>query len=292
VKPTPRIQRIASAAESIFGDDPGELQFIHAVLAQISLPYRNPPDGARDYVRNNGRASVAITAGHLFNPETKQLELQGMPYGAKPRLLLLHVCSEAMRTHKAEVAVGDSMSGFMKQLGLKVTGGKKGTIGAFKEQLNRLAASKITFGFAGEDKATTLNTVPIERFDAWFPKNPAQRVLWPSSITLSQPFFESLKLHALPIEPRAIKALQHSARALDCYVWLAHRLPRVRKRGGDVVSWKALHGQFGGTISQLAAFQREFSTALKQALVVYPKASIEAADNGLRLIRSPSPIDT
>jgi hypothetical protein len=291
VKPTPRIERIADAAAEIFGGPPDELQFIHAVLAQVSLPYRKPPAGTVDYVRTNGRASVAIQNGFLLNPETRQMEKQGLPYGSKPRLLLLHVCSEAMRTRKAEVSVGDSMSGFMKQLGLKVSGGKKGTIGAFKEQLNRLAASRITFGFMGEDKATTLNTVPIEKFEAWFPKDPSQQTLWASSVTLSQPFFDSLKVHALPIDPRAIKSLQHSARALDCYVWLAHRLPRVRSRKGDFVSWKALHGQFGGTITHLSAFQREFTVALKQALAEYLKAVVEDADGGLRLHRSPSPID-
>ena len=37
------------------------------------------------------------------------------------------------------IPVGDSMSAFMKDLGLKVTGGKQGTVGRFKDQLNRLA---------------------------------------------------------------------------------------------------------------------------------------------------------
>lgn len=288
---TPRIDRIASAAEEIFGG-PGEadLQFIHAVMAQISLPYRNPPNGAREYQRTNGRASVFLQAGVLLNPATQRWEKQGLPYGAKPRLLLLHVCSEAIRTKSPEISVGDSMSNYMRQLGLRVSGGAKGTITGFKEQLNRLAASKISFGFVGEDRASTLNTVPIERFDAWFPKNADQRVLWPSTITLSKHFFDSLKHHALPIDQRAIRALQHSARALDAYTWLVHRLPRVRGNG-DRVSWQALHDQFGGDNSKESDFRREFSKALRQALAVYPKSIVSEGADGLLLRRSPSPID-
>ena len=87
----------------------------------------------------------------------------------------------------------------------------------------------------------------IQRFDVWFPADHRQRVLWPSEIVLSSEFYDSLKGHALPLDPRAVQALQHSARALDIYTWLTHRLPRVRGRNGDRVSWAALQGQFGPT---------------------------------------------
>jgi len=295
MKPTTRIERIANASEEIFGDDPEDLKFIHAILAHVSLPYRAAAD-ATDYSRTNGRASVHIQAGVLFNPETGEMEKQGLPFGAKPRVLLYHLCSEAMRTRKSEIAV-DSMSSLMKHLGLRVTGGKTGTIAGFKDQLNRLAASKITFGFRTEHdgavRGTTINTVPVERFDAWFPKNADQRVLWRSSITLSRPFFESLKEHAFPVDPRAVAALQDSARALDAYVWLAHRLPRVRRRGGDFVSWKALHQQFGGEIKRIPKFRELFVQALREATAgeIYGDAKIEIEDKGLRLFQSPSPID-
>ena len=44
------------------------------------------------------------------------------------------------------------------------------------------------------------------------------------------------------------RGLQHGARALDAYVWLANRLPRVKRRNGDKVSWAALQGQFGADL--------------------------------------------
>jgi DNA invertase Pin-like site-specific DNA recombinase len=54
----------------------------------------------------------------------------------------------------------------------------------------------------------------------------------PSTVTLSNEFFESLMgQNALPLDARAIRALQQSAMALDVYTWLAHRLCRIPSHG-------------------------------------------------------------
>ena len=47
------------------------------------------PEGATEYVRTNGRASLIVQAGFLMDPETKEPKEQA-PYGAEPRLLLIH----------------------------------------------------------------------------------------------------------------------------------------------------------------------------------------------------------
>jgi hypothetical protein len=89
--------RLIDAAAEIMGEpDAGEMAFLHTVLAQCGLPYRNPK--TRDYIRQNGRASLIVSAGYLLDPEGRQPVLQGVPYGAKPRLLMIHLCTEAMRT--------------------------------------------------------------------------------------------------------------------------------------------------------------------------------------------------
>lgn len=54
--------RVVDTALEILGDpDPGELAFLHSVLAQTFLPYRDPK--TRDYVRDSGRSSMVLTAG-------------------------------------------------------------------------------------------------------------------------------------------------------------------------------------------------------------------------------------
>jgi len=135
-----------------------------------------------------------------------------------------------------------------------------------------------------------MNSVPISRFDVWFPKDHKQHTLWPSTIELSDDFFASLQAHALPLDMRAIQALQHNARALDGYAWLSHRLPRVSRTGGELVSWKALHGQFGGGFKLVKQFKPEFLNALRSVLAVYGKAKVDEEAVGLRLHKSPPPV--
>ena len=296
VKISRTTKRLVDISAEIMGEpEPDELRFLHTILAQCSLPYREPPAGGRDYIRRNGKAALIVSGGFLMDPKTLEPVRQGIPYGAKPRLLMIHLCTEAVRRQQAKIPIADSMSAFMRDLGLAVTGGKQGSIGRFKEQLNRLAASRMQLIMAQEDRATLLNPAPmISRFDVWFPDDPRQKVLWPSEVTLSAEFFESLKDRALPLDRRAIRGLQHNARALDIYTWAAHRLPRVRANGGDFVSWQALQGQFGGetkaTPEGLKTFKREFLAALKAAAAAYPKAKVDQVDGGLRLYRSPPPI--
>ena len=54
----PTTARVVDTAVEILGDpDPGELAFLHTVLASTFLPYRDPK--TRDYVRESGRFGSA-----------------------------------------------------------------------------------------------------------------------------------------------------------------------------------------------------------------------------------------
>ncbi len=62
--------RVVDTAVEILGDpDPSEMAFLHSVLVQTFLPYRDPK--TRDYVRESGRASLVLTAGYLLDPATR-----------------------------------------------------------------------------------------------------------------------------------------------------------------------------------------------------------------------------
>jgi Plasmid encoded RepA protein len=185
------------------------------------------------------------------------------------------------------------MSAFMRDLGLAVTGGATGSIGRFKEQLNRLAATRMQLLFEDVDKVSMVNAVsPIGRYDVWFPKNPEQRILWPSTVTLSREFFESLQdENALLLDARAIRALQQSAMALDVYTWLAHRLRRIPKDKPALISWAALQSQFGPDYSTERKFRQDFKEALAKVQKVYRGTNIEITPGGnLRLRYSPPPV--
>ncbi|WP_413208447.1 replication protein RepA [Rhodospirillum sp. A1_3_36] len=286
------IQRrvITSAVEIIEESEPDQIAFLHTVLAQCGMPYR-AMTGQRDYVRENGKMSLVLTAGHLLDRQTHKPVLQPLPHGPKPRLIMIHLCSEAVRRQSRVIPVGDSMSAFMGNLGLSVTGGVRGTITAFKKQLNALSASRIQMFFEHGGGASMVNPAPlIQQMDLWFPIDPRQRVLWPSEVTLSEEFYNSLTQYALPLDPRALQALQHSARALDVYTWLAHRLPRVREKKGAFVSWQALQIQFGPDVADIRNFRKQMIKALEQVILIYRGCRVEAVRGGLRLHHSPPPI--
>ena len=114
--------------------------------------------------------------------------------------------------------------------------------------------------------------------------------MWPGTLELSQDFFETLNGNAVPLDPRALAALSHSALALDAYTWLAHRLCRITRPTGVKVSWENLRDQFGQEYRNPKDFKREFSGALRSALAVYPDAVIEGVPGGLLLRPSPPPI--
>ena len=291
--PTVAENRILDAAAEIYGDDPADLRYLHVVLAQCGLPYREPETSLQFYEKKNGRTSLILTPGVLLDPKTRKASMQGIPYGAKPRLLMIHLCTEAKLRKSPEVEVAHSMSAFMQDLGMAVTGGKTGSIGRFKEQLNRLAATRMQLLFEDDDKVSMVNaSSPISRYDVWFPKNPTQRMLWPTTVTLSTEFYDSLMgQNALPLDARAIRALQQSAMALDVYTWLAHRLCRVPKDRPAAISWMALQAQFGPQYGDRYKYRQDFKEALGKVLAVYRGAKVDLPHSGtLTLRRSDPPV--
>jgi len=280
---TPLQRRLIDAAIEIEEATPDTVEFLHSVLCQVGLPRARTKD--RIFERNNGRASIRVEAGALY--KGGQWVTQELPYGAKPRLALIHASSEAVRTRSPVVNIGESIAEFLRMLDLPTNGP---SYGEMKRQLERLAACNMMLGMSSPTKDVTVSAKPIHRFEAWLHYDERQRSMWPGVLELSQPFFETLLAHAVPLDPRAIHALKKSALALDVYSWLAHRLCRVRKDGGVKLSWSNLRQQFGQEYACSKDFKKEFKAALLKVCAVYPGARISDEIGGIRLYPSPAPI--
>lgn len=276
-------RRVTDAAVSLVEPLGSEPEFMHAVLCQVGLPRSEVK--SREFTRTTGGASMLIEAGKWF--DGFRYHEMPLPYGTRPRLVLFHVCSEAIRRKSAEVEVERSASAFLDRLGI-AKGGE--SMAAFKRQMLALAACRMQIGYRTETKVVNVKCDPISRFDAWMQHDNGQLGLWPGSITLSSDFYETLREHAVPLDPRAIAALQNSALALDTYTWLAHRLCRVKQNKGLTLYWKNLKDQFGQEYRSDKDFKREFSGALRKAHAVYPDAKMEFVRGGLRLFPSPPPV--
>jgi hypothetical protein len=284
---TPNQERLIEASAAIKAEPPERIDFLHTVQCQLGIPYKNPGDHVREWDRKQGTAALRIEAGSAIDPHTGQFVHLGLPYGEKPRLVLIHLASEAVRTQTPVVDVEDSMTAFARSLGIETNGHH---LRMLKDQLARLASATIRLGVVEEGRALQVNTQIVTAFDLWFPKQPDQRVLWPSTVRLSEEYYQSLGRHAVPLDHRAIGALSSSSMALDVYVWLAQRLHRVPSRKPQFVAWDSLHEQFGQGFARVRDFRRRFLHTLGQVLATYPDAKIESDEKGLTLHNSRPPV--
>ena len=96
--------------------------FQHSVLCQTFLPYRNPGNDITLWQQKQGDVNLAVQTSNAFNPETEKFEPVGLPYGAKARMILAYINSEAIRTQSSIIDVEGSMSAFIKKIGRNVDG--------------------------------------------------------------------------------------------------------------------------------------------------------------------------
>jgi hypothetical protein len=186
------------------------------------------------------------------------------------------------------IEVEDSLTAFTKRIGLDANGRDLRTI---KDQLARLSAADLRFGVSGpDDTAETFKGQIVSEFKLWFSKDDQQRGFWPTTVRLDPAYFESLMLHAVPLDERALGALSHTAMGLDVYAWLAQRLHRIHPRETAFIPWTALKGQFGVGYANMRKFKQVFRTTLDQVLAVYPGAHLALDGRGMTGRHSAPPI--
>ena len=188
-----------------------EMGFMARLLALCSLPRTNPGDRLQ-YKRVNGPYKLIMIAGG----DNK------LPYGTRPRLLLAWVCTEAVRTQSPELILGDSLSEFMRKVGIYSTSGDKHT--RLRNQMRRLFGCTVSLLYEDARGEATLNA-PIARLTEfwWSERQPDARSLWESKIELGEDFFNEIIRCPIPIDMNTLRAMKRSPLGLDLYLWLTYR---------------------------------------------------------------------
>ena len=260
----------ALAIETEEAKEAGKLGFMARSLVQATMPHRKA--AGYEFKRTNGAFTLSMMAPSDV----------GLPYGSIPRVLLTWLTTEAIRTKDPELILGDSLSDFMRQLGMIPTGGRWGSITRLREQMQRLFSCFISCTYTDEDLTARKNILIADESRLWWePKNPEQVQLFKSTVTLSQRFFQEVTENPVPIDLRAIKALQKSPLGLDIYCWLTYRMSYLRKP--VVIPWEALQLQFGADYSRTRDFKAAFLEQLKRVSLVYPAANLQEEQHGLLL---------
>ncbi len=257
----------------------GKIGYMARALVQATMPHKNP-GLVPIWGRKNGNFSMVMQPGYAFGDSNEPINL-GLPYGTKPRLVMAFLCSEAVKKGTKEIALGNSLSEFMEQLGLTPTGGRWGSIPLLKEQMKRLFSATVSFQYEN-DQAQILGGFKIasQAVLLWSP-NPEQAGLWDSTVTLTQEFYDEITGSAVPIDMRALSALKSSCMALDIYCWLTYRMSYLKNP--TEIPWELLAAQFGSEYKNLRDFKLNFLKQLKKVTAVYPSVQIIDGEKGLLL---------
>ena len=130
-----QVNQLVSASEA----EP-ERGFMARMLVLCSLPRTNPGDRIR-YKRVNGPYTLYMTAGGGNK----------LPFGNFPRLLLAWASTEAVKTQSRVLVLGDSLSEFMRELGIyHSSGGRGGVQTRLRNQMRRLFNAHVQLVYKDE----------------------------------------------------------------------------------------------------------------------------------------------
>jgi hypothetical protein len=261
--------------------DARSVGFAARALVQATLPHSRLL--GNEYVRRNGHYTLTmLSPSHI-----------GLPYGVIPRLLLVWLTTEVVRTKSRTIVLGQSMAKFMSEVGLgNSTGGEFGTITRFKEQVMRLFATTISITRTEQGRHHDVGfRIADESLLFWEPDpgspsrensnivriSASKRV--PSVVRVSQPLFDEIIAHPIPIDLRAIRALKKSPMCIDLYCWLTYRASYATQPA--IIPWDRLVEQFGANYSKRSDFAIAFREALAKVKVVYPATKVDFVANGL-----------
>ncbi len=288
VAETKRLQdpAIVDIAAAVLGNEREDRGYTYSGLCLTALPHRKIPSEAT-WERLGHKVRLLIEPGKI--QISGQLKTYGVPYGARARMILIYLVTQAVRTNSREIALGRSMRSWLESMSVSY-GGE--TAKAFREQGMRIAACSMRWLWEDEHGRSGIDKGGIVRrglvFNDSFDAGSDEPRLFDDMVILDELFYASVREHPVPLLEEAVKQLRDRSMSLDIYCWLAYRLYTLKKP--TPVSWAALHSQFGGGFREPRFFKRPFIEALRAALAAYPSANLEMDGNGLTLKPSRPPI--
>jgi hypothetical protein len=270
-------RRLVEIAAEMLAEETARMGFSHAGFALTSLPHKAILDPV--WRRESYRVKLLVESGRDGNAE-----LIGLPYGAKARMILIYLQTQAVRFDRREIELGRSMRSWLSAMGIATVGGM--TYKQVIEQAKRISACRLTFLTRQDDVELRQNGAFVDQAISLFGSvDGRQGLLWQDSVTLNELFFRSLKKHPVPISENALKHISSSSLAIDVYIWLTYRMNVLES--ATPISWPALFGQFGSNFRKLSHFKPTFLDALRLAMSVYPDAQVQVdTQKGLTLLPS------
>ena len=270
-----QINQLVGASEA----DP-DRGFMARTMALCSLPRSNPGNRLQ-YKRVNGPFTLYMVAGGGNK----------LPFGNLPRLLMAWVSTEAVRTQSRELVMGRSLSEFMRTLGVYDSSGRTQT--RLRNQMKRLFSAHVSLVYEDKHREATAAALIADLTDFWWnPRRPDQPSLWESKIHLSEPFFNEIIQHPVPIDMNTLTALKRSPLGLDLYLWLVYRTFPLR--APLRLTWGQVYRQFGAHPDKASDkrtvdnFRTKVLRELKKIKLAWPELTYTTAP-GVLILRPSIP---
>lgn len=278
-----RDRKLVDIAAQVLMDESQAIGISYTGFCLTSLPHKRLPDGEA-WTKKGHRVTLLAEPGRMV--QRGVTTLYGVPYGARARMILLYLQTQAVRTRSHEVELGRSMAAWMAKMGI-AWGGE--TAQALREQAARISACSLKFFWEGADsEGWTASRIVGSGLRFHAREHGTQTSLWEERVVLDQTFYRALQDHPVPLQEAAIRELRDRSMSLDLYVWLAWRLHQLG--GTTPISWPALAAQFGSGFRQLRHFRPRFVEALAAALAAYPEARVAECESGIVLHPSRPPV--
>jgi len=259
--PSKRHQKKAADAVQIYTTPPTseDIVFLARELILCTLPHSDPGD-VPGWSRTNGNLTLSIQAG--FN--SKIGKSYGIPYGIIPRLILVWIVTEIVRTKSRRLELGHYLSDFLEKIGLSsYTGrGPRGDARRVREQIERLFRSTISFEYSlkseGRSGQAWLDIKIAPKGVLWWSdKDPEQAALFGSWIEVSEEFFNAVMYAPCPLDLRVLRHVKDSSMGIDLYTILNREAFRAMKDSQPrFLAWEWLHEQTGNEYGNLHDFRR------------------------------------
>ena len=282
----PQKQRpLVDIAAEVMADERQSIGVSYTGFCLTSLPHKRLPDD-QAWEKHGHRVTLLVEPGRMKTAEG-EIKLYGVPYGARARMILLYLQTQAIRTNSPRVALGRSMRDWMERMGLAI-GGE--TARSLREQSARIAGCTLKFFWEGEDDTSHgfKRGAIVDSGLQFSTGDNTQASLWEDQVVLDPIFYQTLRDHPVPLQEAAIRQLRDRSMSLDLYVWLAWRLHTIGRP--TPITWASIHTQFGAGFDKLFHFKPRFSEALAAAVAAYPEARVELGEKGITLYPSRPPI--
>ena len=249
-----------------------DVVFLARELILCTLPHSDPGD-VLFWSRTNGNLTLGIQTG--VNKKTGKS--YGIPYGIIPRLILVWMVTEILRTKSRRLELGNRLADFLLKLGLDPSrGGERSDARRAREQMERLLHSIISFN--SSIKVKDYNGYAEENIQVaprmvlwWSDKDPEKNTLWGSWIEVSEGFFNAVMKAPHPLDIRVLRHIKDSSLGIDLYTILNREAYRAMKDDKPrFLAWEWLHEQTGNEYKRLDHFRRDALVQVEAILAVHP----------------------